>query len=95
VGLDTSLTAASEYTQPYWQKALGWLRSQTGQDLAAGQLEAVKLALTSKVAVLTGGPGCGKSFTISSVVKLATAKNAGVVLVAPTAPAEPPNGWSS
>jgi len=67
-----------------WQKALDWLRSRTGQDLAAGQQEAVKLALTSKVAVLTGGPGCGKSFTVRSVVKLATTKNATMVLVAPT-----------
>jgi exodeoxyribonuclease V alpha subunit len=67
-----------------WPKALGWLRSQAGQDLAAEQQEAVKLALTSKVAVLTGGPGCGKSFTIRSVVELAAAKKAAVVLVAPT-----------
>ena len=67
-----------------WDKALGWLQRQTGQDLAAGQQEAVTLALTSKVAVLTGGPGCGKSFTVRSIVKLATAKNATVVLVAPT-----------
>jgi len=67
-----------------WHKALGWLRRRTGQELAPGQQEAVKLALTSKVAVLTGGPGCGKSFTVRSVVELATAKNATVVLVAPT-----------
>ena len=67
-----------------WPKALDWLRTRTGQDLAAGQVEAVKLALTNKVAVLTGGPGCGKSFTIRSVVTLATAKKATVVLVAPT-----------
>ena len=67
-----------------WPTALGWLRTRTGQDLAAGQLDAVKLALTSKVAVLTGGPGCGKSFTVRSVVTLATAKNATVMLVAPT-----------
>ncbi len=67
-----------------WDKALGWLRGRTGQDLAPGQQQAVKLALTSKVAVLTGGPGCGKSFTIRSVVELAKAKNATVVLVAPT-----------
>jgi exodeoxyribonuclease V alpha subunit len=67
-----------------WQKALCWLRNRTGQDLAAGQQEAVKLALTHKVAVLTGGPGCGKSFTIRSVVELATAKKASLVLVAPT-----------
>jgi exodeoxyribonuclease V alpha subunit len=67
-----------------WQNALGWLRNRTGQDLAAGQQEAVKLALTNKVAVLTGGPGCGKSFTIRSVVELAKAKKASLVLVAPT-----------
>ena len=67
-----------------WHKALGWLRSRTGQDLAPEQQEAVKLALSSKVAVLTGGPGCGKSFTVRSVVELAAAKKATVVLVAPT-----------
>jgi exodeoxyribonuclease V alpha subunit len=67
-----------------WPKALGWLRSRTGQDLAPEQEEAVKLAFGSKVAVLTGGPGCGKSFTIRSVVELARAKKGAVVLVAPT-----------
>jgi exodeoxyribonuclease V alpha subunit len=67
-----------------WQKALDWLRDRTGQNLAPGQQEAVKLALTSKVAVLTGGPGCGKSFTVRSVVELAKAKKATVVLAAPT-----------
>ena len=72
------------FAQVDWPKALGWLGARTGQDLAAGQLDAVKLALTSKVAVLTGGPGCGKSFTVRSVVTLATAKQATVVLVAPT-----------
>ena len=55
-----------------WHKALGWLRSQTRQELAPEQLEAVKLALSSKAAVLTGGPGCGKSFTVRSIVELAT-----------------------
>ena len=36
------------------------------------------------MAVLTGGPGCGKSFTVRSVVELARAKGAKVVLAAPT-----------
>jgi exodeoxyribonuclease V alpha subunit len=72
------------FAQVDWEKALGWLHRQTSQDLAAGQQEAVTLAFTSKVAVLTGGPGCGKSFTVRSIVTLAAAKNATVVLVAPT-----------
>src|SRR6266571_1773834 len=67
-----------------WDKALGWLRSRTGADLAPEQADAVRLALTAKVAVLTGGPGCGKSFTVRSVVELARAKGATIVLAAPT-----------
>jgi exodeoxyribonuclease V alpha subunit len=67
-----------------WDKALGWLRGQTGSQLAPEQADAVRLALTSRVAVLTGGPGCGKSFTVRSVVELARAKGAKIVLTAPT-----------
>jgi exodeoxyribonuclease V alpha subunit len=67
-----------------WDKALNWLKSRTGVELAAEQEAAVKLALTKKVAVLTGGPGCGKSFTVRSIVELARAKKAKVVLAAPT-----------
>ncbi len=67
-----------------WDKALAWLSRRTGAQLAPEQRDAVRLALTSKVAVLTGGPGCGKSFTVRSVVELARAKKATVVLAAPT-----------
>ncbi len=67
-----------------WDKALAWLATRTGADLAPEQEQAVRLALTRKVAVLTGGPGCGKSFTVRSIVELARAKKAKVVLAAPT-----------
>lgn len=67
-----------------WDAALGWLAARTGTELAPEQQQAVRLALTEKVAVLTGGPGCGKSFTVRSVVELARAKKARVVLAAPT-----------
>ncbi|KNE82497.1 MULTISPECIES: SF1B family DNA helicase RecD2 [Streptomyces] len=67
-----------------WEKALAWLGRRTGAQLAPEQEQAVRLALTEKVAVLTGGPGCGKSFTVRSVVELARAKRARVVLAAPT-----------
>ncbi|OII64738.1 helicase [Streptomyces sp. CC53] len=67
-----------------WDKALTWLADRTGAELAPEQEEAVRLALTRKVAVLTGGPGCGKSFTVRSIVELARAKRAKVVLAAPT-----------
>ncbi|MEV7677521.1 ATP-dependent RecD-like DNA helicase [Streptomyces sp. NPDC088341] len=67
-----------------WEKALTWLAGRTGAELAPEQQQAVRLALTEKVAVLTGGPGCGKSFTVRSIVELARAKKAKVVLAAPT-----------
>jgi exodeoxyribonuclease V alpha subunit len=67
-----------------WERAESWLRGRTGADLAPEQRQAVRLALTEKVAVLTGGPGCGKSFTVRSIVTLARAKRARVILAAPT-----------
>jgi exodeoxyribonuclease V alpha subunit len=67
-----------------WPKALAWLHTRTGHDLAPEQEQAVRLALTSRLAVLTGGPGCGKSFTVRSIVELARARRAKVVLAAPT-----------
>jgi exodeoxyribonuclease V alpha subunit len=67
-----------------WDAALRWLHRCTGVQLAGGQEEAVRLALTEKVAVLTGGPGCGKSFTVRSIVTLAAAKGARILLAAPT-----------
>ena len=67
-----------------WDRALDWLHRRTGTELAPEQAAAVRLALTEKVAVLTGGPGCGKSFTVRSIVTLAAAKGAKIVLAAPT-----------
>jgi exodeoxyribonuclease V alpha subunit len=67
-----------------WMIALDWLYQTTGMTLAPEQAEAVRLALTERVAVLTGGPGCGKSYTVRAVVALARAKRAKVLLAAPT-----------
>lgn len=72
------------FTDVDWERAESWLRQRTGADLAPEQRQAVRLALTEKVAVLTGGPGCGKSFTVRSIVTLARAKRARVILAAPT-----------
>ena len=67
-----------------WESALNWLKSQTSSTLAPEQEQAVRVALTQKVCVLTGGPGCGKSFSVRSLVQLAKAKRAKIVLTAPT-----------
>lgn len=67
-----------------WDAAFGWLHEKTESTLAPGQGEAMQLALTHKVAVLTGGPSCGKSFNFRSIVLLARAKRAKALLTAPT-----------
>ncbi|SIO89407.1 RecD-like DNA helicase YrrC [Nocardiopsis sp. JB363] len=72
------------FTDVDWPVALDWLDRRTGASLAEAQREAVKEALSRKVCVLTGGPGCGKSFTVSSIVTMAMAKHAKVILAAPT-----------
>jgi exodeoxyribonuclease V alpha subunit len=72
------------FQQTDWGRVLAWLRERTGADLAREQQEAVRLALTRRVAVLTGGPGCGKSFTVRSIVEVARARNMKIVLTAPT-----------
>lgn len=67
-----------------WDRAFAWVERRRSASLAPEQAEAVKLALTERVAVLTGGPGCGKSFTVASIVDLARAKGGKVMLAAPT-----------
>ncbi|WP_254125669.1 SF1B family DNA helicase RecD2 [Amycolatopsis sp. CA-230715] len=82
--LRTSADRMPAFAEVDWTKALAWLAKTTGAELAPEQEAAVKLALTERVSVLTGGPGCGKSFTVRSIVELAKAKRAKVVLAAPT-----------
>ncbi|RYD33132.1 MAG: ATP-dependent RecD-like DNA helicase [Verrucomicrobiaceae bacterium] len=66
------------------EKALAWVQRRTGKELAPGQAEAVRLALTSRVLVITGGPGVGKTTILQSILRILTAKNVHAVLAAPT-----------
>src|SRR5215208_4184628 len=65
-------------------KALPWVEQKTGKTLSASQGEAVKLVLSAKVAVITGGPGVGKTSTLDSILRILTAKGVQVALAAPT-----------
>ncbi len=74
----------AEFQAVDWTVALDWLRRTMGVTLSPEQEDAVRLALTQRVAVLTGGPGCGKSYTVRAIVALAHAKRAKILLAAPT-----------
>jgi exodeoxyribonuclease V alpha subunit len=65
-------------------KAIPWVESRTGKTLAASQREALKLVLASKVAVVTGGPGVGKTTLLDTILRLLGAKGVRVALAAPT-----------
>jgi exodeoxyribonuclease V alpha subunit len=64
--------------------ALGWVEKKIGLTLAATQREAVRQAATSKVLVITGGPGVGKTTIVRAILEIFTAKKLGAALCAPT-----------
>jgi exodeoxyribonuclease V alpha subunit len=65
-------------------KALPWIEQKTGLTLAASQAEAVRLALRSKIMVITGGPGVGKTTIVNSILRILAAKKVNLLLCAPT-----------
>ena len=65
-------------------KALPWVEGRTGLSLAESQADAVRLALTSKVMVVTGGPGVGKTTLMNGILRILVAKEVNTVLCAPT-----------
>ena len=67
-----------------WAAALGWLAERHQMTLAPEQEAAVRMALTSPVSLLTGGPGTGKTHTLRAILTLARAKGLRCVLAAPT-----------
>ena len=68
----------------YAGKALPWVERKTGLSLAASQADAIRLALTSKAMVITGGPGVGKTTLVNAILLILAAKGVDIVLCAPT-----------
>ena len=65
-------------------KALPWVELRTGLELAPSQIGAIRLALASKVLVITGGPGVGKTTIVNAILRILAAKGARLLLCAPT-----------
>jgi exodeoxyribonuclease V alpha subunit len=57
---------------------------KTQLQLSEQQRQAVKMAATERVLVLTGGPGCGKTFTTRTIVALWKAMAKAIALASPT-----------
>jgi ATP-dependent exoDNAse (exonuclease V) alpha subunit len=65
-------------------KAIPWVEQRTQLALADSQRAALRAALVSKVMVITGGPGVGKTKLVNSLLKILLAKSVTIALCAPT-----------
>ena len=78
------MSAAAPWPHIDAAKAIPWVERRTGLLLADSQRGAVQCALASKVLVITGGPGVGKTTLVNSILKIVIAKQVRVALCAPT-----------
>jgi len=65
-------------------RAIPWVEGKTGLTLSDSQRRAIGLALSSKIVVITGGPGVGKTTLVNSILTIIRAKQSRVMLCAPT-----------
>jgi len=83
-GLRKLLAEPSPKLEIDQDRALAWYEKEAGIALARQQAEAVRTALGAKVAVITGGPGVGKTTIVRGIVSILGKKGVSVALAAPT-----------
>ncbi|KDP87431.1 recombinase RecD [Cupriavidus sp. SK-3] len=65
-------------------KAIPWVEKKLAIDLADSQKQAIRLALSSKLLIITGGPGVGKTTLVNSILTILRAKQVKALLCTPT-----------
>ena len=66
------------------EKAIDWAQKKAGFSFAPQQADALRMALTSRVSILTGGPGTGKTTILRALVAILRAKKVRIELGSPT-----------
>jgi exodeoxyribonuclease V alpha subunit len=66
------------------EKALPWVEGITRLRLAPQQREAIRMALTNKALVITGGPGTGKTTILRCIIQILEKKGVRIHLASPT-----------
>ena len=65
-------------------RAILWVQATLKIELAALQQEAIRKAVTSKVMVITGGPGTGKTTLLNCLIRVLEQQNRRILLASPT-----------
>ena len=73
-----------EVDLPRVQRWIDRFVEKTGMQLSDQQRHAVERAASQRVLILTGGPGCGKTFTTRTIVGLWKAMGKSIALASPT-----------
>ena len=66
------------------ERAIAWFEEQQNIALADEQKEAIRKAATSKLLVVTGGPGTGKTTLVNGIIRILEKKGRRILLAAPT-----------
>lgn len=82
--MNTKKDFLSVFVNMDWDRARNWLDEAVEIELTLEQQEAVRIALSQKVSILTGGPGTGKSTITGSIIRLLLSFGRSVLLAAPT-----------
>ena len=88
VGIARSITRLGRSSPPWGtidaDKALPWIEQVTGLALSPSQRQAVASAINAKLAIVTGGPGVGKTTVVNAILRILAAKGVRMLLCAPT-----------
>lgn len=89
VGVANSVTRLEATRSLPWgeidiERAISWVEKQNSILLSTSQRDALRLAISSKIIVITGGPGVGKTTLINSLIQILEKKRVKILLCAPT-----------
>jgi exodeoxyribonuclease V alpha subunit len=86
IALRLTQIASTRYPWPSIEpeSALAWVQQQLGMTLAPSQAKAVQRALRSKLMVITGGPGVGKTTIMRAILTILAEQGVRILLAAPT-----------
>jgi len=82
--LETLINSPRQLIQIDVEMAIQWVQRTIGMDLAEMQKEAIRKAVASKVLVLTGGPGTGKTTLLNCIIRILERKRQHILLASPT-----------